>query len=101
MNKRSYNRRAWLNPPQSHFTGTVVCHDGVVSNQGRAPERYSFVEISSCHGKVKLHADKNDGEDQDFQFLKKIDLLILELTDFRDHLEGNLPDNSGPGGDDD
>jgi hypothetical protein len=74
----------WLNEIDSHFTGAVVCHDGVVANQGKPAERYTFVEIASCHGKVRLHADKNFGMSA---FIAKLELLQSELSYFIDYLK--------------
>lgn len=83
-----YNKRIWLNPESSHFTGSLVCHDGIVSNQGKPPERYTFVELASCHGKVRLHTDKNSGREvqQLAEFIAKINLMQNELQKFREYL---------------
>jgi hypothetical protein len=56
----TYNSRQWLNGIGSHFTGSIVCHDGVVKNQGRPAERYTFLELASCHGKVRLHTQQGE-----------------------------------------
>jgi hypothetical protein len=80
----SYNSRVWLNPPSSHFTGSVVCHDGVVTNQDRPAARYTFVEVSSCHGKVRLHTDKNFGMSE---FITKLETLRDEIDAFVDYLK--------------
>lgn len=88
MPKQNYNRRIWLNPETSHFTGSIVCHDGVVSNQGKPPERYAFLELSSCHGKIKLHADKNDGALATKLFINKLLVLRTETDRFIHHLLG-------------
>lgn len=80
-----YNSRQWLNPPESHYTGSIVCFDGLnVVNQGKTLDRYSFVEISSCHGKVRIHKDANLTDEQ---FKQKIHTMITELIDFVEHLE--------------
>lgn len=86
--QEKYNKRTWLNPEISHFTGAVVCHDGVVSNQGKPPERYAFLEISSCHDKIRLHTDKNSGDEhrQIMDFILKLDLLEKEIFKFKTHL---------------
>lgn len=81
-----YNKRVWLNPPDSHFTGSIVCFDGEVFNQGRPKEQYTFVEISSCRAKVKLHSNKNDGEHSTKEFISKLEILITELQAFQDYL---------------
>ncbi len=83
---KNYNSRKWLNPEDSHFTGSIVCFDGDVCNHGRPQERYTFVEIASCHTKVKLHSNKNDGADATKEFIGKLEILITELQSFQDYL---------------
>lgn len=79
-----YNKRVWLNTDDSHFTGSMVCHDGVVSNQGKPAARYTFVEFSDCHKKSRIHKDDNlDMKD----FINKLKLVRLELELFISHLE--------------
>ncbi len=79
-----YNKRTFLNGINSHYTGSVVCHDGVVSNRGKPAERYTFIEIADCHGKVRIHTDLNLTMDE---YIDKLKLLINELEDFVSHLE--------------
>jgi hypothetical protein len=83
-----YNSRTWLNEEDSHFTGSLVCFDGIVKNQGREADRYSFVELASCHGKVRLHTDKNSGnqDEQSLQLAAKLILLRNEVDGFIQHL---------------
>lgn len=83
---KSYNKRTWLNPTDSHYTGSIVCHDNIVINQGKPAERYTFVEISSCHTKLKLHPDANDGEFKTAMFVRKLHLLSRELLELAEHL---------------
>lgn len=79
-----YNKRVWLNSERSHYTGSIVCHDGVVSNRGNPAERYTFIEISDCHGKSRIHYDNNlDMQD----FVDKLKLLRDEIELFIEHLE--------------
>jgi hypothetical protein len=83
-----YNKRIWLNPETSHFTGALVCHDGIVKNQGRPAERYTFVEISSCTAKIKLHSDKN-AENEVIElkdFISKLNTVTSALLEFQRYL---------------
>lgn len=84
-----YNCRVDLNPPESHFTGSMACFDGKnVINQGKMLERYSFVEVSSCHGKTRIHNDANLPFES---YINKIDLMIKELTAYSNYLKDSLP----------
>ena len=86
-----YNRRTFINPLSSHYTGSISCVDGrKIINQGKELDRYSFVEISDCHGKVRIHKDANLTEGD---YISKINLLINELTSYRDHLTHELLSN--------
>ena len=79
-----YNTRMWLNSIDSHYTGSIVCHDGVVTNRGKPPARYTFLELSDCHGKSRIHYDDNlDME----AYIDKLKLIQSEIQNFIDHLE--------------
>lgn len=79
-----YNSRIWLNSTESHYTGSVTCFDGVVSNRGKPPERYTFLELSDCHGKSRIHYDNNLDM---IAFIDKLKLLKNEIELFIAHLE--------------
>ncbi len=79
-----YNTRKWLNSIDSHYTGSIVCHDGVVTNRGKPPARYTFLEISDCHGKTRIHFDDNLDMPA---YIQKLKLIQQELQNFIDHLE--------------
>ena len=81
---KKYNTRVWLNSIDSHYTGSIVCHDGVVTNRGKPPARYTFLELSDCHGKSRIHYDDNlDME----AYIDKLKLIQSEIQNFIDHLE--------------
>lgn len=79
-----YNTRKWLNALDSHYTGSLVCHDGVVTNRGKPPARYTFLEISDCHGKVRIHYDDNLDMKS---YIEKLKLIQSEIDSFIEHLE--------------
>lgn len=79
-----YNKRVWLNTPDSHFTGSMVCHDGIVMNQGKPAARYTFVEFSDCHKKSRIHKDDNL---EMVDFINKLRTVVEELNNFIEHLE--------------
>ena len=83
---KKYNTRTWLNSIDSHYTGSIVCHDGIVSNRGKPPSRYAFLELSDCHGKSRIHYDDNLDMDA---FIQKLTLLRSEIDNFISHLEQN------------
>lgn len=79
-----YNKRIWLNTTDSHYTGSATFHDGIVSNQGKPAERYTFMEITDCHRKVRIHYDHN----LDMQaYIDKLSLLRDEIDNFINHLK--------------
>lgn len=80
----TYNKRTWLNSEDSHYTGSVCCHDGVVSNRGKPAERYTFLELADCHGKSRIHYDANLDMPA---FIDKLKLLRSEIDAFIIHLE--------------
>ena len=80
----NYNKRVWLNSANSHYTGSIVCHDGIVSNRGNPAARYTFVELSDCHVKSRIHFDDNLTM---VDFVEKLKLIRAELDLFIDHLE--------------
>lgn len=82
----SYNTRTWLNSIESHYTGSVACFDGIVSNRGKPPERYTFLELSDCHGKSRIHYDNNLDM---LAFIQKLRLLQAEIDNFIEHLENH------------
>lgn len=87
MSDIKYNKRIWLNTDDSHYTGSIVLFDGVdVINHGKKLDRYSFVEISSCHGKVRIHKDDNLTMED---YIQKLKLLETEICEYRKHLESN------------
>lgn len=91
MSELVYNRRTFINPLTSHYTGSITCVDGRnIINQGKLLDRYSFVELTDCHGKIRIHRDANLFEGD---YISKINLLINELTYYRDHLAHELLSN--------
>jgi hypothetical protein len=81
-----YNSRLWLNDiDDSHYTGSIVCSDSHdLINRGKHVDRHTFVEISDCYGKIRLHPDLNLGIDD---YIFKLKLIQYELQKFVDHLE--------------
>jgi hypothetical protein len=94
MSNIKYNDRVWLNSEESHFTGSMVCFDGVIKNQGKPAERYTFVELRDCHGRIRLHVDKNS-ENELEEFRDKLLLLQETLDCFIDHLNKELTEERG------
>lgn len=84
-----YKSERWLNSSDSPSTGSIVCYDGDVEyTEGVAP--CVFVEFADCSGKIRLHQSHTDTTNE---FIGKIDLMIIELTKFRNHLEFESPHN--------
>jgi|688.fasta_scaffold410842_3 hypothetical protein len=85
MSDVKYNHRLFINSLDSHYTGSIVCFDGnQVVNQGKLLNRYSFMEIASCHSKVRIHRDDNLPMSDYIDKLKEISFAIERYVD---HLE--------------
>jgi len=81
----NYNNRVWLNVYDSHYTGSIVCVDKTdLINRGHHLERYTFMEISDCHGKIRIHTDPNFGMEA---YIEKLKRMEHEIRAFREHLE--------------
>jgi hypothetical protein len=88
----NYNKRIFLNNEDSHFTGSAVFCDAInIINQNKLVERHTFVEIASCHNKIRLHPDLNLPM---ADFVAKLRLLAEELNTFAFVLESVEKDNA-------
>lgn len=87
-----YNKREFINSEDSHYTGSLCCFDGIVSNQSRSAERYSFIELADCHNKVRIHTDRNAGNEDEIviQYIEKLAGVIKKLQEFQLHLISTL-----------
>ena len=73
---KSYNRRKWLNPTSSSFTGSVVCN----ATLGKHGEICNlFLEIASCDSVARLHPYSYDNAGV-IEMRKKVDALTVELV---------------------
>lgn len=79
---KTYNKRVWLNPRSSSFTGSIVLYDGLLETK----ERYSFVELSDCNGKIRIH--NTIEKSGDLKFLTKIKKIRDAFNEYIKHLEG-------------
>ena len=84
--KFMYNKRTWLNPLESHATGSVVTFDGWLETELKEYENYRYLEISDCYGKVKIHQVQGSTK-QDF--IDKLELLANDINLFLVHLKKN------------
>jgi hypothetical protein len=80
-----YNSRTWLNPLDSDSTGSVVAYDGEVTDLDTG-KKYpqTFLEISDCRNKVRLHLTSDDRKEL---FIEKMKQLNYEIELFIKHLE--------------
>ena len=83
-----YVERKWLNKDDSYSTGSIVVFDGVHKwNEEDKPVRQSWVEISDCHVRARLHRVYEDTAED---FLKKVEDMRDVLARFAEHLKQNL-----------
>lgn len=78
-----YSKRVWLNEENSPSTGSVVAFDGFVRND-KEEWRSTFLELSDCYGKARLHKASYDSMED---FIEKMKLLRNEIDLFIDYLE--------------
>lgn len=71
--KIHYNKRIWLNPPSSSFTGFLVCYAG---------KDDAFLRIGDCDSIANIHMGYNDVEKAKLDYIKKITLIRDELTKY-------------------
>lgn len=91
MSKIDYKVHSLLNGGNSHYTGAIVCVDGTnLMQTGRLLDRYTFIEISDCHGKVRIHKDPNLPMKD---FIDKLDTLEMEISFFKQYLIDKLAQN--------
>ena len=82
---KTYSERIWLNPIDSRSTGSVAVFDGMVDyDYGKGPERTTFLEVSDCHTKIRLHRAPFDTLEM---FIEKMTILNQSIERFIDHLK--------------
>lgn len=79
-----YNKRTWLNSIEKDSTGSVVCYNGIVSDFKGKTYPSTFIEISDCQNKIRLHKVTDDSKED---FINKLKLLQSEIEQFIKHLE--------------
>lgn len=78
-----YCRRVWLNEENSPSTGSAVAFDGFVRDD-KEEWRSTFLEISDCYGKARLHKASYDAMEDS---INKMKILRNEIDSFIDYLE--------------
>ena len=87
----SYSKRVWLNPDDSPSTGSVVAFYGA-PNWKDDDGDFAFLEVSSCHRKVRLHKTNKDTLQE---FADKMRKLAEVANNFADFLESDGIKNGG------
>lgn len=83
-----FQRRVWLNDPDSPSTGSVVAFDGEVVDYDNEPYRSTFLKVSDCHVSAHIHKASYD---TDKDFINKMKRLRDVLNEFITHLESTHP----------
>lgn len=81
-----YNKRTWLNKPDSPSTGNVVAFDGVTAWKG-GNVRNTFLSISDCNNSIRLHKIDDDSTED---FIDKMKLLRDDIEHFIGCLETTI-----------
>ena len=81
----NYSQRYWLNVDDHSSTGAVVAFNGEATwgYKGKK-EKTTFLEISDCHCKVKIH---RSGCDTMEEFITKMEKLRSAIDEFIIHLK--------------
>lgn len=79
-----YNKRTWLNPETKDGTSSVVAFNGTVTDYKNKTYPSTFLEISDCQNKIRLHQTSDDTREE---FINKLTLLKSEIELFIKHLE--------------
>lgn len=87
--KCDFNKRVWLNEPDSPSTGNVVAFDGEVLDYDKQPYRSTFLRVSDCHVSAHIHKASYD---TDKDFIDKMKRLRNVLNEFITHLETAHPE---------
>lgn len=88
IDPETYCVRTCLNPPGHFKSSGVICFAGGMKYpKDEEPAPYYYVEISSCHSKVKLHAEPGAEGEYLREYVDKIKLLRDELDDYIEFLE--------------
>lgn len=78
-----YNKRTWLNKPNSPSTGNVAAFDCFTTWKGQS-ERNTFLSVSDYNNSIRLHPTEDDSIGD---FVDKMKLLRNEIGLFIDYLE--------------
>ena len=81
---KTYNDRCWLNEDESPSTGSIVAFDGFVKCKDGEDYRSTFLQVSDCFEKVKLHKASYDTMDD---FICKMKKMRIVIDEFIEHLE--------------
>lgn len=83
---KTYNSRCWLNGDDSPSTGSVVAFDGIVKVRDGEDYRSTFLQVSDCFTKIKLHKADYDSMDE---FISKMRKFRVTIDEFIIHLENH------------
>jgi hypothetical protein len=90
MKDETYNKRTWLNPVSKDGTSSIVAFNGNVTDFKGKTYPSTFLEVSDCQNKIRLHQTSDDSRED---FVNKMKLLRSEIELFINHLE---PSQSEP-----
>lgn len=90
-NKKEFYKKIYqLCKDYSPSTSSVVCFSGPVKFEGGKEDLRTFVEIASCHEKIRLFKYDNDSWED---FLFKINEIANAMDDFASYIRENFVDN--------
>lgn len=81
---KQYNKRTWLNPITKDASSSVVAFNGTVTDFKGKVYPSTFLEISDCQRKIRLHQTADDSRED---FIEKLELLKNEIELFIKNLK--------------
>jgi hypothetical protein len=82
-----YSKRVWLNDDDSASTGSVVAYHGKANWDKDRDAKATFLEVSDCHCKARLHKTHGDSMES---FIAKLRTLSSVANEFADFLDSDM-----------
>ena len=83
---KRYNSRVFLNNEESIGDSTMRCFDGGYIDENGKFEDITYITISDCYSKIKIHPIVGESKEN---FINKVELIKYELDKFLTYLKTN------------
>ena len=79
---KTYQDRVWLNKHGNPSSGSVMAYHGPAPWDRK--KTMSVLEVSDCHGKIRLHRSEMDSNNDFVRKLRKLAKVISKFADMID-----------------